>query len=239
VPTGADVVEREVGAVGRILLAFSRVADAISEALGWLAKWLVPSCVVVGFVNVLLRYIGRIQNRSLTSNRYVELQWMLFGAIFLLVLPYVLKHAINVRVDFLYAKFSRRRQALIDFCGHLIGLVPYCLLALWVNWDYALTSLFQKGRTVGDVAGVGGVGAVTGRPRVAAGTDQGARARRVLLPAGPDPGRTREARFRADREGGRGRTRGAARDSVESGMTSSRPGVGSPAPEHRGRRSDG
>ena len=148
-PTEADVVEREAGTIGRVLLAFSRVADAISEALGWLAKWLVPSCVLVGFVNVLLRYIGRIQNRSLTSNRYVELQWMLFGAIFLLVLPYVLKHAINVRVDFLYATFSRRRQALIDFCGHLIGLVPYCVLALWVNWDYALTSLFQKGERWG------------------------------------------------------------------------------------------
>ena len=99
--TGVAGADRRVGPFGRVLLWYSRVIDALSEALGWLAKWLVPVCVLVGFTNVLLRYIGRFQNRALTSNRYIELQWMLFGAIFLLVLPYVLKHSINVRVDFL------------------------------------------------------------------------------------------------------------------------------------------
>jgi len=136
---------RKVGVVGRVLLRYQRVVDSLSEGLGWLAKWLVPTCVVVGFVNVLLRYIGRFQNRALTSNRYIELQWMLFGAIFLLAFPYVLKHGVNVRVDFLFHNFSRKRQALIDFVGHVVALVPYCLFALWANWDYAFASLFQKG----------------------------------------------------------------------------------------------
>jgi len=138
-----------VGPVGRVLRRYAQAADGLTEGLGWVAKWLVPACVTVGFVNVLLRYIGRFQNRSLTSNRWVELQWMLFGAIFLLVLPYVLKHAINVRVDFLQARFSAKTRALIDFVGHVVGLIPFCLLALWVNWDYALTSLFQKGERWG------------------------------------------------------------------------------------------
>ena len=146
---GVAAPARHVGPVGRVLLAFSRAMDRVSDALGWVAKWLVPACVSVGFVNVLLRYIGRFQNRSLSSNRYVELQWMLFGAIFLLVLPYILKHAINVRVDFLFSKYSRRRQALVDFVGHVLGLIPFCLLALWANWDSAMTSLFQKGERWG------------------------------------------------------------------------------------------
>lgn len=141
--------DREVGPVGRALLAFQRLVDGLSEGLGWLAKWLVPVCVMVAFVNVVLRYLGRYQGRALTSNRYLEAQWMLFGAIFLLVLPYILKHNINVRVDFWAQRFSRKRQALIDFAGHLIALVPFCLFALWVNWDYALTSLFQKGERWG------------------------------------------------------------------------------------------
>ena len=142
--TGVAGNDRPVGPFGRLLLGYTRVVDALSEAFGWLAKWLVPVCVLVGFTNVLLRYIGRFQNRALTSNRYIELQWMLFGAIFLLALPYILKHSINVRVDFLYARFTRRQQALVDFVGHLVGLLPFCLFALWANWDYALTSLFQK-----------------------------------------------------------------------------------------------
>lgn len=143
VPGGGET--KKVGVFGRGLLAYQRAVDSVSEGLGWLAKWLVPTCVLVGFINVLLRYIGRFQQRSLTSNRYIELQWMLFGAIFLLVFPYVLKHGINVRVDFLFQSFSRKRRALIDFVGHIVALVPYCLFALWANWDYAFTSLFQKG----------------------------------------------------------------------------------------------
>jgi TRAP-type mannitol/chloroaromatic compound transport system permease small subunit len=131
--------------VWRALVGFGRFVDRLSEGLGWLAKWLVPVCVTVAVVNVVLRYVGRFQGRALTSNRYVELQWMLFGAIVLLVLPYILKHNINVRVDVFSQHFSKRRQALIDFAGHLIALVPFCLFALWVNWDFVLRSLFQKG----------------------------------------------------------------------------------------------
>ena len=102
-----------------------------------------PIVVVVGFVNVLLRYIGRWQHKALTSNRYVELQWMLFGAIFLLAFPYVLKHGINVRVDFCSrtSPASSRRSSTSSATS---SLVPYCLFAIWVVWDYALTSLFQR-----------------------------------------------------------------------------------------------
>jgi TRAP-type mannitol/chloroaromatic compound transport system permease small subunit len=135
--------------VWRALNDFGRGVDRLSEGLGWLAKWLVPVCVVVAFVNVVLRYVGRFQGRALTSNGMVELQWMIFGAIFLMVLPYILKHNINVRVDVFSQHFSRKRQALIDFAGHLIGLVPFCLFALWVNWDFVLRSLFQKGERWG------------------------------------------------------------------------------------------
>ncbi|MBA3606089.1 MAG: TRAP transporter small permease subunit [Acidimicrobiia bacterium] len=146
---GVATTPRRVGPLGRALGAYTRAVDRLSEGLGWMAKWIVPICVVVGFLNVLLRYIGRFQNRALTSNRYVELQWMLFGAIFLLVLPYILKRSINVRVDFLQTRFSRKVQALIDFVGHVLGLIPFCLLALWANWDYALISLFQRGERWG------------------------------------------------------------------------------------------
>ena len=135
-----------VGIVLRVLLTYQRIMDAATEVLGWIAKWLVPACVAVGFVNVLLRYIGRAQNRQLASNRYVDMQWMLFGAIFLFAFPYILKHSVNVRVDFWFQTFSRKRKALIDFVGHIIALVPYCLFALWAVWDYAFTSLFQKCR---------------------------------------------------------------------------------------------
>ncbi len=121
---GVATTVRRTSPLGRALRSYARATDRVSEALGWLAKWIVPICVVVGFVNVLLRYVGRFQNRSLTSNRYIELQWMLFGALFLLVLPYILKHAINVRVDFLQARFSRDVDAgnAADPSGPTVGV---------------------------------------------------------------------------------------------------------------------
>lgn len=137
----AAIVERG-GPLGRLLAGYRQAADTMSEGLGWISKWLVPICVAVGFTNVLLRYLGRFQNRALTSNRYIELQWMLFGAIFLTAFPYVLKHGINVRVDFLFQGFRPKVKALIDFVGHLIALVPYCLFAIWVTWDQAARSLY-------------------------------------------------------------------------------------------------
>ena len=78
------VTDRRVGPFGHVLLAYQRAIDGLTEGLGWLSKWLVPVCVTVAFVNVVLRYIGKYQHRALTSNRYIEAQWMLFGAIFLL-----------------------------------------------------------------------------------------------------------------------------------------------------------
>ena len=175
--TGVAGSDRRVGPFGRVLLRYARLADGLSEGLGWLAKWLVPVCVLVGFVNVLLRYIGRCQHRALTSNRYVEPQWMLFGAIFLLAFPYVLKHASTSGSTSGTPDFSRSAQALIDFVGHLIGLVPYCLFALWVNWDYAADVAVPEGRTLGHVAGVGGLGAVARRH----GACRGRRSRCSLL----------------------------------------------------------
>ena len=146
---GAGQAQREVGPLGRALLRYQRMADGMTEGMGWLSKWLVPVCTMLAFINVVLRYLGRLQHKALASNAYVEGQWMLFGAIFLLAFPYILKHNINVRVDFWFQNFSRKRQALIDFVGHILALVPYCLFALWVNYDYALTSLFQKGERWG------------------------------------------------------------------------------------------
>jgi len=136
---------RRVGSIGRLLLAYERTVDAISEAFGFLAAFLVPVLTLVAFINVLLRYLGRYTNETLTSNRYIELQWMLFGTIFLLAFPYILKHGINVRVDFFYSRFTRKQQALIDFVGHCLALIPYCMFALWVTYDYALRSLYERG----------------------------------------------------------------------------------------------
>ncbi len=124
----------------RPLLWYQRAADRLTEVVGAVPKYLAVAVIVIGFLNALLRYIGRFAGRQLASNRYIELQWYLYAALFLLAFAYILKHGINVRVDFWFADRSRRTRAWIDFVGNLIGLLPFCLVGLWVVYPQVLRS---------------------------------------------------------------------------------------------------
>ncbi|MGH8925005.1 MAG: TRAP transporter small permease subunit [Acidimicrobiia bacterium] len=114
--------------------------DRLSEWLGIAALYLVPILVVIGFGNVILRYVGELIGARLTTNEVIEAQWYVYGLIFLLVLPYVLKHQINVRVDFWYTKQSQHRKAWIDLVGHFVGLIPFTFLGIYISYPAARAS---------------------------------------------------------------------------------------------------
>ncbi len=124
----------------RILLKYAHVMDAISEVFGRAASWLVLLTLAVGFGNVVARYVGRFTSHQLSSNRWIETQWYLFSLVFFLMFPYILKHNVNVRVDFLYAKWSPKRQTIVDLVGTLIFLVPFCILGIYVTITPVLLS---------------------------------------------------------------------------------------------------
>jgi TRAP-type mannitol/chloroaromatic compound transport system permease small subunit len=124
----------------RALLRFSRVIDNLSDRLGWLAMILVVAVVAIGFFNVISRYLGYYIGVKLASNLWIELQWYLYSIIFFLGFAYILRHGINVRVDFIYSKWPKKRQALLDFWGHLFFLVPYCIIGIYVTISPVLVS---------------------------------------------------------------------------------------------------
>lgn len=124
----------------RRLLQVSNTIDALIEPIGKLLIWLVLITVSVAFYNVVARYIGRFLGMQLSSNVFIELQWYLFSITFLLSFPYILKQGANVRVDFLEARWSERRKALVSFWGTTLFLIPFCLLGLWVTFNPVLQS---------------------------------------------------------------------------------------------------
>lgn len=123
-----------------ILAKISRAIDLVAEIMGWVAMILVLLTVVIGFYNVVARYIGFYAGVNLSSNSLLELQWYLFSIVFFLGFAYNLKHGINVRVDFYYAHWTPQRKAWIDLIGHLLFLVPFCLLAIYVTYGPVMTS---------------------------------------------------------------------------------------------------
>ncbi len=124
----------------RILLKISDWIDTISEWCGEIAQYLVIGVVIIGFYNVFVRYVGRFTGTQLSSNVYIELQWYLYSIIFLLGFPYILKHGVNVRVDILYAQWSEKTQAWIDFLATLLLLIPFCIVGITVTYNPVLTS---------------------------------------------------------------------------------------------------
>ena len=117
----------------RGLLKVSHLIDNLSEFLGKIAIHLTLLLVVIGFYNVAARYIGRFIGQNLSSNRFIETQWYIFSIIFFLMFAYNLKHDVNVRVDFLYAKWSPRRKAWVDLIGTVLVLIPFCVMGIWVT----------------------------------------------------------------------------------------------------------
>ena len=127
----------------RSLLKFTQFADRISELLGSLSAYVVILTVFVGFANVVLRYAGQVFGLQLTNNMVIETQWYLYSLIFFLGFSYITKNGINVRVDFWFAEQSEKTRAWIDVIGHILALIPFCLLALYVTFPSVLTSWGQ------------------------------------------------------------------------------------------------
>ena len=111
------------------LLAFACAIDALTERIGRLVIWLVLVATLISAGNALTRYaLGE------SSNAWLEIQWYLFGAMFLLAAGYTLKHNGHVRIDILYNRFGPRGQAWIDLAGGLLFLLPMAVLLAWLAW---------------------------------------------------------------------------------------------------------
>ena len=124
----------------RKLLRLAEAIDWITEAIGRLTYWLVLLMVAVGVWNVCGRYIGRIIGTNLTSNALIEIQWYLFDVVFLFGAAYALKHNEHVRVDILYKGWSRRHQALANFLGNILFLIPFSCLIIYYSWGTVINS---------------------------------------------------------------------------------------------------
>jgi TRAP-type mannitol/chloroaromatic compound transport system permease small subunit len=111
----------------------ARWVDQLSEALGKVAISLTLVLVAIGFYNVAARYVGRFIGQNLSTNSFIETQWYIFSVIFFLMFAYNLRHDVNVRVDFLYARWSGRRRTWADLLGTLLALIPFCILGIWMT----------------------------------------------------------------------------------------------------------
>jgi TRAP-type mannitol/chloroaromatic compound transport system permease small subunit len=128
------------------LLALSRAIDLANEHIGRLVYWCVLIVALISAANTTSRYA-----LNLASNAWLELQWYLFAAIFLLCSGYTLLHNEHIRIDVVSSRLSRRAQIWIDIFGLLFFLLPMTLFILWLSWP-----IFMNAWTSGEVSGNAG-----------------------------------------------------------------------------------
>lgn len=119
----------------KALLALSRAIDAINERIGHLVYWLVLVAVVISAGNAIMR-----KAFDMSSNAYLEVQWYLFSAIFLLCAGYTLLKNEHIRIDIIVGRFSRRTQTWIDIFGTVFFLFPMVALILYEAWPWYVLS---------------------------------------------------------------------------------------------------
>lgn len=110
--------------------------DATTAFIGRSVSWLILVAVLVSAGNAIIRKMF-----DTSSNAWLELQWYLYGAVFLLAAAYTLQRNEHVRIDIATSGLSKRTRDWIDLLGHIFFLMPFCLLMVYLSWPFFFNSL--------------------------------------------------------------------------------------------------
>jgi TRAP-type mannitol/chloroaromatic compound transport system permease small subunit len=121
------------------LLRFSRAVDAANRWLGTWIAWMILVAVLVSAGNATVR---KVFNTS--SNAWLEIQWLLFSAVFLLCASWTLRDNEHIRIDIVSNMASKRTRDWIEVIGHALFLIPVTLVMVATGWPFFLRSFLQN-----------------------------------------------------------------------------------------------
>ena len=121
------------------LLKLSSAIDWLNEHIGRWSIWLILASTLISATNAIVRKIFNV-----SSNAYLEVQWYLFAASFLIAAAYTLLHNEHVRIDVVAGRFTRRTQAKMEAFGFAFMLLPVCLAVLYFSWPFVVNGYVTK-----------------------------------------------------------------------------------------------
>lgn len=130
------------------LLKLSGKIDWLNSQVGKHVIWLILASTVISGVNAFVRKAFNVG-----SNAFLEVQWYLFAASFLIASAYTLLNGEHVKIDVVYSRFSRRTQTMIDIFGFLAFLTPVCVAMLWYGIPFFIKG-FQSGEISTNAGGL-------------------------------------------------------------------------------------
>lgn len=132
----------------RALLNFSNAVDWLNSQIGRYAIWLILASTVISGVNAVVRKVF-----NMSSNAYLEVQWYLFAASFLLAAGYTLLQNEHVKIDVVSSHLSKRGQIWVDIIGFAFFLTPVCAAILWYGIPFFLQG-WQSGEMSSNAGGL-------------------------------------------------------------------------------------
>lgn len=130
------------------LLKLSRAIDWLSGQIGKYVIWLILASTIISGLNAVVR---KAFNTS--SNAFLEVQWYLFAASFLIAAGYTLLNGEHVKIDVVTSRLSKRAQIWIDIFGFACFLTPMCLAVLWYGIPF-FTRAFVSGEMSNNAGGL-------------------------------------------------------------------------------------
>ena len=126
-----------------VLLNLSRLIDRVSTAVGRSLSWFILLAVIVSTINAIIRKLFDV-----SSNSWLELQWVLFGAVFLLCSSWTLLSNEHIRIDIVNSLMPKPVRDWIDIIGHVFFLLPLTIIMMIVSWPFAIRSLLLNEQSV-------------------------------------------------------------------------------------------
>jgi TRAP-type mannitol/chloroaromatic compound transport system permease small subunit len=132
----------------RALLKFSNAVDWLNALIGKYVIWLILASTAISAINAVIR-----KAFNMSSNAYLEVQWYLFAASFLIAAGYTLLQGEHVKIDVISSRLSKRGQIWIDIIGFSIFLTPMCLTILYYGIPFFLQG-YRSGEISGNAGGL-------------------------------------------------------------------------------------
>jgi TRAP-type mannitol/chloroaromatic compound transport system permease small subunit len=131
-----------------LLLRLSRLIDGLSSLVGKLAMWLILATTLISAGNAIIR-----KTVGVSSNAWLEIQWYLFAAVFMLGGGYAFLRNAHVRIDFISSKFSAQTRNWIDIGGIVVFLFPLCYIMGTLSWP-VVEQAFLSGEMSSNAGGL-------------------------------------------------------------------------------------
>jgi TRAP-type mannitol/chloroaromatic compound transport system permease small subunit len=110
-------------------LAIARTIDGVNAWIGRQAAWAIVASILVSAINAIIRKVFDI-----SSNAWLEVQWYLFGATFMLCSAWTLARREHIRIDLVFARLPLKVRHWLELLGHALFLMPFVLLMIALSW---------------------------------------------------------------------------------------------------------